>query len=153
MDHLAVVRVRGIVGVSPKVKDTLLKLRLHHKNSCVVVPSIPDRVSMVKRAKDFVTFGEIDEETFSELLIKRGKLASNKPLTDSYLKSKGGASFVKDFIAGKKTLKDMPGVKPWFRLSPPRKGFERGGIKKPFSIGGALGYRGKKINDLLRRMI
>jgi large subunit ribosomal protein L30 len=33
------------------------------------------------------------------------------------------------------------------------KGFERGGIKKPFSMGGSLGYRKNKINELIRRMI
>lgn len=39
------------------------------------------------------------------------------------------------------------------RLQPPRKGFGRKGIKVPFSVGGALGYRGEKINDLLKRMV
>ena len=36
-------------------------------------------------------------------------------------------------------------------LSPPRKGY--GSIKKPYSKGGALGDRGHRINDLLKRMI
>ncbi|MGB9748245.1 MAG: uL30 family ribosomal protein [Candidatus Woesearchaeota archaeon] len=40
-----------------------------------------------------------------------------------------------------------------FRLNPPRKGFERKGIKKPFNLGGAYGYRGEKINELIKRMI
>lgn len=38
-------------------------------------------------------------------------------------------------------------------LHPPRGGFERKGIKMPFAKGGALGYRGKEINALLKRMI
>ena len=38
-------------------------------------------------------------------------------------------------------------------LQPPRKGYGRKGIKIPFSNRGALGYRGEKINDLLKRMI
>jgi large subunit ribosomal protein L30 len=41
----------------------------------------------------------------------------------------------------------------FFRLNPPRKGFGRKGIKTPFSIGGALGDRRDKINDLVKRMI
>lgn len=49
--------------------------------------------------------------------------------------------------------KDPKKIKNYFRLNSPRKGFERKGIKKPFSIGGALGYRGSKINDLIKRMI
>ena len=43
--------------------------------------------------------------------------------------------------------------KKFFRLHPPRKGFERKGIKIPFKLGGALGYRGEKINDLIKRML
>ncbi len=43
--------------------------------------------------------------------------------------------------------------KTFFRLHPPRKGFERKGIKIPFKVGGALGYRGDKINDLIKRMM
>lgn len=40
-----------------------------------------------------------------------------------------------------------------FALAPPRQGFERKGIKVPFTRGGALGYRGEKINDLIKKMI
>ena len=40
-----------------------------------------------------------------------------------------------------------------FRLNPPQKGYGRKGVKMPFSSGGALGYRGDKINDLIRRMV
>ena len=52
-------------------------------------------------------------------------------------------------LAEKRGEKD----KKFFRLQPPRKGFERKGIKKPFSVGGALGYRGEKISDLIKRMM
>jgi large subunit ribosomal protein L30 len=41
----------------------------------------------------------------------------------------------------------------YFHLSPPRGGFERKGIKTPFSMKGALGDRGEKINLLLKKMI
>jgi len=49
-------------------------------------------------------------------------------------------------------LKDLPGVKPVFRLHPPRKGF-KGSIKKSYRAGGEAGYRGEAINDLIRRMV
>ncbi|MBR9677650.1 hypothetical protein GOV04_05920 [Candidatus Woesearchaeota archaeon] len=38
-------------------------------------------------------------------------------------------------------------------LHPPRGGFERKGIKKSFTQGGALGYRKEKINDLIKKMM
>ncbi|MBW3019214.1 uL30 family ribosomal protein [Candidatus Woesearchaeota archaeon] len=39
------------------------------------------------------------------------------------------------------------------RLNPPKKGFGRKGVKIPFKLGGALGDRGEKINDLIMRML
>ncbi len=46
-----------------------------------------------------------------------------------------------------------PSAKKFFSLHPPRGGFERKGIKKPFKLKGALGFRGDKINDLIKKMI
>jgi len=43
--------------------------------------------------------------------------------------------------------------KYFFRLHPPRGGFERKGTKVSYKLGGAVGYRGDKINDLIRRMM
>lgn len=40
-----------------------------------------------------------------------------------------------------------------FALNPPRKGYGRKGVKVNFAVGGALGNRGDKINDLLARMM
>ncbi len=39
-----------------------------------------------------------------------------------------------------------------FGLHPPRGGFERKGIKVPFKVGGARGYRGAAMDALLERM-
>ncbi len=40
-----------------------------------------------------------------------------------------------------------------YRLSPPRKGFERKGTKRTFVEGGALGDRKEKINELIKKMV
>lgn len=45
------------------------------------------------------------------------------------------------------------GEKRFYRLHPPRGGFERKGTKAPYAKGGALGNRGKEINTLIRRML
>ncbi|RLF30819.1 MAG: 50S ribosomal protein L30, partial [Thermoplasmata archaeon] len=47
--------------------------------------------------------------------------------------------------------RELPDIKPVLRLNPPRKGYE--GVKRSFMEGGALGYRGKEINKLIKRMI
>ena len=40
-----------------------------------------------------------------------------------------------------------------YHLQSPKGGFERKGIKKPFNLGGALGNRKEKINDLIKNML
>lgn len=57
--------------------------------------------------------------------------------------------------AAEKELKEKRGKRDskTFFLNPPRGGFERKGIKAPYSIGGALGYRGKEIIKLIKKMI
>jgi large subunit ribosomal protein L30 len=142
MSKLAIVRVRGSVNLNQKVKDTLNLLRLYRKNYCVVVENTPSNKGMIKKVKDYVTYGEIGEETHKELVNKRGEGYKGRE------EDKKGKLKYKKFI-----LIDNKKLKPFFRLAPPKKGFGRKGIKVSFKAKGALGYRGEKINDLLKRMI
>lgn len=154
--RIAVVRVRGKCKIDSEVEDTFRMLRLYKKNNCIVIPSTEPYVGMINKVKDFVTWGEIDNKTFKELLSKRGKLPGNKPLTEEYLKAKTKLdfeSFTREFFEFKKEITDVPGLKTFFKLHPPIHGFERKGIKQPFSMGGTLGYRREKINELVMRMI
>lgn len=154
--RVAVIRVRGSIGVPKKIEDTMKIMRLYRKHTCVIISSTPNYTGMLRKIKDMVTWGEINEETLELLLRKRGRLAGKNQLTEVYLKDKvkmDFKEFSKAFTEFKKELKDVPGLKPFFKLKPPEKGFERKGIKQPFSLGGALGYRKDKINDLVRRMV
>ena len=142
MSKIATVRVRGSVKLNKKVKSTLNLLRLYRKNFCVVVDDIPSFKGMIKKVKDYVTYGEIDEATYKLLVEKRGEEYKGREQD-----SKGKIKYKKFILAnGKK-------IKPFFRLNPPKKGFGRKGIKVSFKAHGALDYRGNKINDLLKRMI
>lgn len=140
--RLAAIRVRGLTGVRDKLDDTLKMLRLYKKNYCCVVPNNPIYAGMLKKAKDYITWGELDNETFEMLVNKRGEEFNGRQ-KDSKEKIK-----YNDFI-----VINNKKIKKYFRLSPPRKGFERKGIKHSFQQGGALGYRGNKINDLIKRMV
>ncbi len=154
--RVAIVRIKGKPGLKVDVRKTLDLLLLYKKNHCVVVPNTPPYRGMLNVAKNAVTWGELDEQTFRLLLEKRGKLPGKAPLTEAYLKEKikmGWDDFVKKFMSFQIELKEVPGLKHFFKLSPPRHGFERKGIKAQFSMGGALGYRKDKINDLIQRMI
>jgi large subunit ribosomal protein L30 len=154
--RIAIIRIKGKASLKKVVKDTFLLLRLYKKNSCVVVPNTPSYIGMITKIKDCATWGEIDELTFKLLLEKRGKLPGNKSLTNEYIQQKLKITidqFAKEFMNFKKELKDIPGLKHFFKLTPPKHGFEVKGIKVPFSQGGVLGYRKDQINELIQRML
>ena len=153
MTKLAVIRIRGNIGLSQDKRDTLILLKLYNKNYCAIVDSNSSYIGMLTKVKDYVTWGELDQCTFCNLLKERGRFAANKKFTEDSLKKQTIDEFGKEFFENKKSLKDIPGLKQFFRLRPPVHGFERGGVKKPFSLGGVLGYRKDRINNLLMRMI
>src|SRR3989344_227022 len=111
MNKIAVIRIRGSIGVRKEIKDTMNMLRLYNKNHCIVIDNSPKFVGMLRKIKDYVTWGEIEEKTFKELLAKRGKTIGKKSLTEQYLKEKTKLSieeFAKEFFNSKKTLKNFP---------------------------------------------
>ena len=149
----AVVKVRGSINVKPKIKETMKLMRLNRVNHCVIVPENETYDGMLKIIKDYVTWGEVDVETTELMLESSGKTSGNTIFTKKELKDssfKTMKALAKNLSEGKVVMRDVPKLKPIFRLHPPRKGYE--GIKRSFKEGGALGYRGEKINKLIRRM-
>jgi len=139
---LAAILVRGLVNIKKPLRDTLNLLKLNHKNHCVVIDNNHYYLGMLKKVKDYITWGTIDDATFQELVTKRGEEYLG-PETDSKKKIKYTCFF----------KFNNKNYKKYFRLNPPRKGFGRKGIKMPFSKGGALGDRKEKINDIIKRML
>src|SRR5512147_873948 len=78
MDKLAIIRIRGTDDVNRKIVDTMNMLKLHKKHVCVVYDKTPVILGMAERAKDYVTFGEIDDATYKLLVEKRGIKVDNK---------------------------------------------------------------------------
>lgn len=139
---LAVIRIRGSAGVPREIRDTLDMLRLNRVNHCVIVPKAPAFEGMLRKARHYLTWGEIQPEMLEMLISKRGRLPGNKK-TDK----KEARPLAKKIMEGKG---EGIRIKPVFRLSPPSKGFSS--IRRAFPKGD-LGCRGGKINDLLERMI
>ncbi len=91
---ICVIRIAGETGLDEKIKETLSRLRLRKKYSCVVLENPNEiQLGMIKKISDFVAYGNIDEKTYKELVEKRGKKVQGK-------------------------------LKPFFRLHPPRKGID-----------------------------
>ena len=151
---IAAIRIRGNVNVDVRLKRALEIMMLHSKNHLVLVPDTPASKRMLEKVKDYITYGEINAETLTRLLEKRGRLEGNARLTEAYLKEKKTSfkGIAEHVIAGAKSVRAL-GIKPVFRLNSPSKGFERGGIKRGYALGGVLGYRAQAINALVERMM
>ncbi|TRZ54100.1 50S ribosomal protein L30 [archaeon] len=137
---IAVVRIRGAFTMRKEVKDTLKMLRLNRKNHCVLVRGTDSIKGMLQKTKDYVTFGEISEETLKMMIAKRGRIGSMK------LTAEQAETAVKEAVIDGK----LKSIKPVFRLTPASGGFRE---IKQFFPRGELGYRGDKINELLEKMI
>lgn len=70
---IAIIRIHGRVGVKEHIKNTLDRLRLRKKYACIVVEEKPEVVGMIRKVRDYVAYGKIDEKTLEELKKKRGK--------------------------------------------------------------------------------
>ncbi|MEM3839218.1 MAG: uL30 family ribosomal protein [Candidatus Micrarchaeaceae archaeon] len=127
---LAVIRVRGRIGVRRDIGETLKRLNLKSPNNMILLPATSSNVGMIKKCNDFVTYGEADPAIIEKVLSKKG--------------IKAGKEALESIAKGEKPLA-MP-----IRLHPPAHGYE--GTKVPFSRKGALGYRGSAINKLIARM-
>ena len=151
----AVIRVRGQPDVNYNIQHTMGLLGLNKVNHCVIVPENPSTKGMLQVIKDYCTWGEVDEATLAAMLRARAKITGDDALTDDYLKENSEFADIdalaKAIIENDCKLKDVEGVKPVIRLHPPVKGYE--GNKRSYKNGGALGYRGAAVNDLINRML
>ncbi len=138
---IAVVRVRGVRNIKPKIKHTLKLLGLNKPNHATVLRENPGVMGMLNIVKDYVTYGYISKEDFTYLLKKRG-----------YKGSKRLAELGEDAINAAVEMFLKEGKRDFdriFRLHPPRKGWKD--IKKAAKVGGSLGLR-EDMPSLLRRM-
>ncbi len=152
---IAAVRVRGTVRAKLEARETLRMLNLTRNNYAVLIDDRPSFVGMLKAAQSYVTWGEVSEEALNLLIRRRGRLAGNKKLTDECIQRMGYKS-VEELAAAvfscRLEYRKLLGIQPVFKLRPPSKGY-KGSIKKGFGAGGELGYRGEKINELIKRML
>ncbi len=91
---IAIIRISGMIKVSKDIEDTLYRLKLRRKYSCVVVKPTKDILGMLKKVRYYIAYGTISKEIYNKLIKERGK------------KDKQGK------------------LKSFFRLHPPRKGIK-----------------------------
>lgn len=151
----AVIQIRSDIRARHDVKLTLKSLRLTRVNHCVLVPDGKSYDGMLQKAKDYITWGEIRTEVLTNMIIKRGRLTGNRPITNQYVKENTKhdslMKFAEAIVGGSYKYSALKDVKPLFRLHPPHRGFES--VKRSYHDHGSLGYRGEAINDLILRML
>lgn len=148
-----VVRVRGTIHARHDIVETLRYLHLTRANHATVVPEDRSTRGMLHAVQGYVTWGEADPETVGLLLRQRGEGTDGARLTDAnanaLLRGRDLGSAAQLVADG--GVASLDGLKPLFRLKAPKGGWRS--TKKPFTRGGALGYRGRAVADLVRRMV
>ena len=137
---IVIIRIKGQTGLRKDTNNTLDRLRIKKKYSCVVVKETKENLGMINKLTSFIAYGKINEDDLIELIEKRGiQLDKNKKID--------ARKAAEEIVKGKK-LEDM-NLKPFFRLHPPRKGIK----SKLHYPKGVLGNHGDKINLLFKRMV
>ncbi len=67
MTKLAIVRIRGQVRLKEEIADTLKMLNLNKKNHCAIVEDKPSVLGMIKKVKNYITWGIVNDETIKLL--------------------------------------------------------------------------------------
>jgi len=144
-----VVRVRGSIHAREDIVDTLRFLHLSRPNHVTVLPEEPSFRGMLSKVQGYVTWGEAEAETVQVLLAARGETRTGVRLSAPKKDTPPVAELATSVLGG--GLARVKTLKPLVRLTPPKGGWKS--TKKPYSLGGALGYRGRAINDLVKKMI
>jgi len=156
-----VVRIRGINGVSPKVRKILKILRLRQLHNAVFVKLTKPMLQMLHSVEPYIAYGYPNLKTIRELIYKRGygKVNGQRiPFTSNDVISNSLRKY--NVICVEDVIHEVITVGPnfkyvnnflWpFKLSCPRGGF----VKKLNHIteGGDAGNHEDLINGLIRRM-
>jgi len=151
---LAIVRIRSGIRRSGETLDSLKLLRLLRINTAVLIRASPSLDGQIMKIKDVACWGPIEKEILIRLLVRRGRLAGDRRLTEGDLKKDTGYSSVEalaeDLLLNKVQLTGVKGLKPFFRLMPPS---IRASRKRAGSDRGLLGDLGKGINAVLMKML
>jgi len=158
-----VIRIRGIIGVSPKVKKILQLLRLRQLHNGVFVRVNAATINMLRLVEPFIAYGYPNLKSVRDLLYKRGyvKLSGQRVPISSNDVVKAGLG-EKGFECIEDIVHELFTVGPEFKavanfvwpvkLTSPKGGF-LGNKLHHFNEGGACGQQGDKINRLIKKML
>jgi 60S ribosomal protein uL30 len=156
-----IIRIRGINGVSPRVRKILQLLRLRQIHNGSFIRLNKATLQMLRLIEPYIAWGYPNLKSVRELIYKRGygkvqlrrvPITSNEIIEESL--GKYGIICMEDLIHEIFTV--GPNFKQannflWpFKLSSPRGGYKKKG--NHFVEGGDFGNREDKINEFIRKM-
>lgn len=156
-----VIRIKGIMRVSPKVRKTLQLLRLRQINNGIFLRVNKATANMLQLVQPYITWGAPTLKTVRDLIYKRGAgrvnrqrvmLTDNKVIATS-LGSKGiicMEDLVHEIYTCGPNFKEAANFLWPFKLNSPNGGASDKGTG--FADGGDAGYRGEHINKLVQQM-
>ena len=149
-----VIRIKGQADVPYWANTTLRLLKLEKKYRATILPVKENTDGMLKKVQQYVSWQEIDTTTPKELLDKKGRRSGYKKITVEDVSNAGFKTIDElstSLFEGKINMTKIKPLKPWFALSPPKKGFKRS-TKRLYGQKGILGHN-KELMTLVKRMI
>lgn len=160
-----VIRIRGIIGVSPKAKKVMQLFRLRQLNNATFVKLNEATIRMLRLIEPYVTYGYPSRSTVQKLVYKRGfgklnkqriPIATNAVIAEGLGESTGiecTADLINEIYTVGPNFKKANNFLWPFKLSNPKGGFSRKTKLLHFMEGGEAGARGEEINKLVAKMI
>ncbi len=154
MKLILVLNLHGAINSSSGVRKTMTELNVVRKFTASVVTDDVNTVGMLKLCKDYVAWTPADSELLTLLLKKRGMVSESKSLDAASLKSLGykdHADLAEKMVKGGIRLSAVAGIRPFFRLAPPKGGF-KSTLRRQSSDRGTLGAN-PRLAEIVRRMV
>jgi len=155
------IRIRGIMRTHPKTTKILQLLRLRQLHNGVFIRMNKAALVMLRLVEPYVTYGEPNVKSVSELLYKRGFAKVDRqriPITDNNVIAKQLGKFgivciedvIHEIVTSGPHFREVNNFLWPFKLSSPLGGFTDKGTH--YIEGGDAGNREIDINALIRRM-
>lgn len=159
---IVAVRIRGINGMSPKVKSILRLLRLRQIHNCVFVKVNSSALNMLRTVEPYIAYGYVTPKLVRELIYKRGfgkvngsRIAISDNEVINQVLGEHGIKCVEDLVHEIVTVgphfKEANNFLWPFKLSSPLGGYH--GKLRHFNENGTFGMQEHLIKNLLRKMI
>ncbi len=154
MALILVLNLHGAINSSGPVRKALGEMKVIRKFTASVVTDDANTMGMLRLCKDYVAWTKVDQALLATLIQKRGMATESKALDEASLKAMGfkkpedlAAKMVKDGVR----LSSIEGIRPFFRLAPPKGGFKRS-MRRQYSEKGILGNN-PKLAEIVERMV